>query len=433
MTGALVERLRQRRPGGLIPTTGRVVRVAGLQIHAAVPGARVGDLVEMHTARRRLRAEVIGFDDHGAVVMPLGPTDGIGADTTVECRGERLGVACSEAMLGRILDGLGRPLDDGPDLRGELVPIERRPPDPLQRPRIREPLITGIRAIDGLMTLGRGQRIGLFAGPGMGKSTLLGQLTRQAEADVAVCALVGERGRELREFIEDSLGAEGRERSVVVCATSDAPSLVRHRSALVATTIAEWFRDRGANVLLVMDSLTRFARAQREIGLARGEPPTRRGYPPSVAASLPRLLERAGTSPRGTITAVYTVLTESDDADDPIGDEVRGLLDGHIRLSAELSEREHWPAIDVTRSLSRVMAAVISSEHRAQAAEARGLLSAYERSRDLIELGAYERGSDPRTDRALATIASLESFLQQSTGAAHDLESTLSQLREACR
>jgi type III secretion protein N (ATPase) len=302
--------------------------------------------------------------------------------------------------------------------------VDRPAPDPLARARVTRPLPLGIRALDALLTAGEGQRLGLFAGSGVGKSTLLGQIARQTEADVNVIALVGERGREVGEFLDASLGPAGRGRSVVVCATSDAPSLVRLRSAFVATAIAEWFRAQGRRVLFMLDSLTRVARAQREVGLAAGEPPARQGYPPSVFAMLPRLLERTGTDARGSITALYTVLVAGGDMDEPIADEVRGILDGHVVLSRELASRGHWPAIDVLPSLSRLMSAVAAGPERAAAQRVRAWLAAYERHRDLIVLGAYQRGTDPMTDQALARLPAIEAFLRQATQEATPYDET---------
>jgi type III secretion protein N (ATPase) len=306
-------------------------------------------------------------------------------------------------------------MDGGGHLAGatEEWPVDRPAPDPLLRPRIRLPLALGVRAIDAFLTVGEGQRVGVFAGSGVGKSLLLGQIARNSDAEVNVICLVGERGREVAEFLEDALGPEGRARSVVVCATSDAPSLVRLKSAFVATAIAEWFRDRGKRVLLMMDSLTRFARAQREVGLAAGEPPARHGFPPSVFALLPRLLERAGNAQGGSITALYTVLVAGGDMDEPIADEARGILDGHIVLSRAICERNHWPAIDVLASLSRVMEFVADKEHRQAAARVREILATYEQNRDLIALGAYKLGSDPRIDRAIAKHDAITTFLRQ--------------------
>ncbi|MGZ6077398.1 MAG: FliI/YscN family ATPase, partial [Myxococcaceae bacterium] len=331
-----------------------------------------------------------------------------------ECRGESLTVEVGEALVGRVLDGLGQPLDGRP-LPAGLVrwPVDRPCPAPFRRARVDAPLTLGVRAIDGLCTVGRGQRLGLFAGAGVGKSTLLGQMARQTRADVTVVALVGERGRELREFVEDALGPEGLRRSVVVCATSDAPALVRLRAGFVATAIAEWFREQAGDVLFLLDSITRLARAQREVGLAAGEPPARQGYPPSVFSMLPRLLERTGNSERGSCTALYTCLVAGDDLEDPIADEVRGILDGHVVLDRRIAERGRWPAVDVLASLSRVMPQVTSGEHRRLAARFRELAAAYEQRRDLILLGAYTPGTDALTDEAIARQPQLEAFLAQ--------------------
>lgn len=406
---------------------GRVTEVTGLVVRATIPGVRVGEQVYIdrdplpakHSLKdgQRLRAEVVGFRGEEVVLMPLGPVAGIGPDSVVSPSGAPLTIEVGTGLLGRVVNGLGEPMDGKGPLAGVTVPyaIERSAPDPLQRKRITQILAFGVRAIDAFCTIGEGQRIGLFAGSGVGKSTLLGQIARNTEAEVNVICLVGERGREVAEFIEDSLGEEGRGRSVVVCATSDVPSLVRLKSAFVATAIAEWFRDQGKRVLLMMDSLTRFARAQREVGLAAGEPPARQGYPPSVFALLPRLLERTGNSDRGSITALYTVLVAGGDMEEPIADEVRGILDGHIILSRDLGNRNHWPAIDVLASLSRVMSAVVDSEHRQMAGRVRELLAIYEQKRDLILLGAYKQGSDARTDLAIAKNEAITAFLRQST------------------
>jgi type III secretion protein N (ATPase) len=400
--------------------SGRVTEVTGLVVRATIPGIRVGELVYVDATpgggpRRPLRAEVVGFRGDEVVLMPLGELAGVGPDALVAPTGRPLGLLAGEGLLGRVLDGLGEPMDGLGPLAGpvEEWAVDRAAPDPLRRRRVERPLALGVRAIDALLTVGEGQRVGLFAGSGVGKSTLMGQIARNTEADVNVICLVGERGREVVEFIEDALGSEGRRRSVVVCATSDAPSLVRLKSTFVATAIAEWFRDRGRRVLLMMDSVTRFARAQREVGLAAGEPPARQGYPPSVFAMLPRLLERTGNSDRGSITALYTVLVAGGDMEEPVADEVRGILDGHIVLSRELGSRGHWPAIDVLQSLSRVMSLVADEAHRRGAGRVREVLAAYERQRDLILLGAYQRGSDPRTDEAIAKIDGVNEFLRQ--------------------
>jgi type III secretion protein N (ATPase) len=393
---------------------GRVRALVGLGIRASGPGARAGEVVEIvRRAAPPLLGKVVGFVDDDAMVMPLGEPVGVGADDPVRPTGGPLTITVGRSVLGRVLDGLGRPFDGGPPLAGERYAVMRPPPDPMKRARITRPLPLGVRALDGLLTVGEGQRVGLFAGSGVGKSTLLGQIARQAEADVFVVCLIGERGREVREFLEDSLGEQGRERGVIVCATSDAPALVRLESAYVATAIAEWFRDQGARVLLMMDSVTRFARAGREVGLAAGEPPARRGYPPSVFAALPGLLERSGASDRGSITAFYTVLVEGGDMEEPIADEVRGILDGHVVLDRALGARGRWPAIDVLLSLSRVMDQVTTPAHQAAARKLRELLALYEQKRDLVSLGAYKAGSDPKLDAALARIDAIEAFLRQ--------------------
>jgi type III secretion protein N (ATPase) len=395
---------------------GKVSEVTGLVVRATIPGIRVGEMVHLDTGGpERLRAEVVGFRGEEVVLMPLGEVAGVGPDALCSPTGRPLGIRVGEGVLGRVLDGLGAPMDGQGPIAGatEEWAVDRPAPDPLRRRRITRPLSLGVRAIDALLTVGEGQRIGLFSGAGVGKSTLLGQIARNTEADVNVICLCGERGREVSEFLEDALGPAGRARSVVVCATSDAPSLVRLKSAFVATAIAEWFRERGRRVLFMMDSVTRFARAQREVGLAAGEPPARQGYPPSVFALLPRLLERTGNAQAGSITALYAVLVAGGDMEEPIADEVRGILDGHIVLSRELGARNHWPAIDVVPSLSRVMPLVTDAEHRQAAGHLRELLAAHERQRDLILLGAYQRGSDPRTDEALAKLDAIDHFLKQ--------------------
>lgn len=394
---------------------GRLTEATGIVLRARAPGIRVGELVEIQREGRTiLDAEVVGFRGDEAVLMPLGALSEIGPDCQVVPTGRPLSLRCSEGLLGRVLDGLGHPADGRPlPADAEEWPVHRSAPDPLTRKRIRAPLALGVRALDGLCTVGEGQRVGLFAGAGVGKSTLLGQIARQANADVCVVCLVGERGREVREFLEESLGPEGLARSVAVVATSDAPSLVRLKSAFVATALAEWFRDRGRRVLLLMDSLTRFARAQREVGLAAGEPPARQGYPPSVFALLPRLLERAGNAAVGSITALYTVLVAGGDLEEPISDEVRGILDGHIVLSRDLAEANHYPAVDVLASLSRVMPHVTGEDHRRHAATLRKLLAHHQDKRDLIALGAYQTGTDLWVDRYVERRQELLAYLQQ--------------------
>jgi type III secretion protein N (ATPase) len=427
-----LEELRERLAG--TPTlrpVGRVVGVTGLLVRVTLPGARIGDLVIIRRRGTGLGAEIIGFEAGEALALPLGELAGVGPDDAVEATGGALEIGAGDDLLGRVLDGLGRPLDGlAAPRRLRTVPVDRAPPPALGRRLVTEPLVTGIRAIDGLFTVGRGQRIGLFAGSGVGKSTLLGAMARGTAADVVVVALVGERGREVGEFLERSLGDQGRRRSVVVVATSDAPPVERLRAAQVATAIAEFFRDEGKSVLLLVDSVTRVARAQREIGLAAGEPPARRGYPPSVFALLPRLLERSGQAERGSITGIYTVLVEGGDLDEPIADEVRGILDGHIVLERSIAARGHYPAIDVTGSVSRVMDAVTEPEHRRAARALRALLSAYEEKRDLITLGAYTKGSDARVDLAVRALPELERFLKQDAGERAEWEETMGKVRE---
>jgi type III secretion protein N (ATPase) len=407
--------------------SGRVTEVTGLVVRASVPGLRVGEIVTLEGSG--LQAEVVGFRGEEAVLLPLGEAAGIGPHSLVTATGRSLSVEVSDGVLGRVLDGLGRPIDGGGPIAGATPwPVDRPAPDPLARRRVSRPLALGVRALDALLTMGEGQRLGLFAGSGVGKSTLMGQIARQTEADVNVIALVGERGREVVDFLEESLGEAGRQRSVVVCATSDTPSLVRLKSAFVATAIAEYFRAEGRRVLFMLDSVTRVARAQREVGLAAGEPPARQGYPPSVFALLPRLLERTGNDARGSITALYTVLVAGGDMEEPIADEVRGILDGHVILSREIAARNQWPAVDVLPSLSRLMSAVADPEHRRAAGRLRELLAAYERQRDLILLGAYQRGADPVTDEAVARMDAITAFLRQRTDEAAPFEETRARL-----
>lgn len=408
---------------------GRVQEVTGLVVKASVPDAAVGELVQIRMRDGTLRpAEVVGFEGELVVLMPLGDVDGIGPSAEVESTGVPLSIRAGRGLLGRVLDGLGRPIDDGPPLVGqgfEDWPIMRAAPDPFTRKRIVDPLSMGIRAIDGLLTVGKGQRVGLFAGSGVGKSTLMGQIARGTDADVIVIALIGERGREVGDFIDEVLGEEGLKRAVVVVATSDAPSLVRLKSAFVSTAIAEYFRAQGDEVLMMMDSVTRFARAQREVGLAAGEPPARQGYPPSVFSMLPKLLERTGNDATGSITALYTVLVAGGDMEEPIADEVRGILDGHIILNRDLASRNHWPAIDILPSLSRVMKAVTSPEHVKAAGRFREVLSTYEEKRDLISLGAYEYGTDEEVDLAIDYIEELEGLLKQGMDEFSTLDETV--------
>ncbi len=413
---------------------GRVVAATGVLLRVVLPGARVGDLVRVRRPSGELTAEIVGFDAEHALALPLGELTGIGPDDAVEATGGRFDIGVGAALIGRVLDGLGRPLDGLPaPVTSERAPVDRDPPPALARRPVREPFATGVRALDGLLTLGIGQRVGLFAGSGVGKSTLLGAIARGSSADVVVVALVGERGREVSEFLQESHGAEGRKRAVVVVATSDAQPIERLRAAQVATTIAEHFRAEGKSVLLLVDSVTRVARAQREIGLAAGEPPARRGYPPSVFALLPRLLERSGQGERGAITAVYTVLVEGGDLDEPVADEVRGILDGHIVLERALAARGHYPAIDALASISRVMGQVSAPEHVSAARHVRALLAAYEEKRDLVTLGAYVPGSDPRVDLAIRALPDIERWLKQDARETAPFVETLAALTALAR
>ncbi|RMH49065.1 MAG: FliI/YscN family ATPase [Bacteroidetes bacterium] len=408
---------------------GKVQSVVGLLVEASDVHAALGELCYIYEAdapgARRIKAEVVGVRGRTTVLMPLEELVGLRAGCLVQRSRLPLTIPVGPALLGRVIDANGRPIDGGGPIRGEVdQPVHSEPPPPLSRRMIESPLPTGIRSIDAFLTLGRGQRIGIFAGSGVGKSTLLGMIARRAEADVNVIALIGERGREVQEFIHDNLGPDGLARSVVVAVTGDQAAMSRVKGASVAMAIAEYFRDEGKDVLLMMDSVTRVAMAQREIGLAVGEPPTTRGYTPSVFALLPRLLERAGPGARGSITGIFTVLVDGDDMNDPIGDAVRGILDGHIVLSRKLAHAAHFPAIDVLQSVSRVMPRITPPEARAAADEARTLLAAYRDAEDLVRIGAYERGSNPTTDRALDLLPALNGFLRQSAEEAVDADPT---------
>ena len=431
----MFERLDQLEGTQTLDVRGRVNEVTGLILRASIPGARIGELCRVFgpdgNEADSVLAEVVGFKDRYVFLMALGELEGIGPDSEIRGTGRVLEVPVGEGLLGRVLDGLGRPIDGlgeiNPPVR-EFYPVYASPPDPMKRQRVERPFEVGVRALDGMLTTGEGQRVGIFAAAGGGKSTLLGMLARNTEADINVISLIGERGREVRDFIEESLGEEGLARSVLLVATSDQPSMVRLKSAYVATAVAEYFRDQGKKVLLLMDSVTRFARAQREVGLAVGEPPARSGFPPSVFATLPRLLERTGNSDKGSITAFYTVLVEGDDMTEPVADEVRSILDGHIILSRELASRGHYPAIDILGSASRVMDAVAETEHVEVARRLRGLIAAYESSRDLILLGAYKSGADAKVDEAVARQSEMDGFLRQGTREKSTLASALEQL-----
>lgn len=410
---------------------GRATRVVGLVIEAVGVDVALGELclVRSLTHDTTVKAEVVGFHERGVLLMPLGELDGIHPGAAVEAMGRSLGLQVGPGLLGRVLDGLGDPIDGlgdlGPTVR---VSLTAEPPNPLERRPIEEPMATGVRAIDGLLTVGRGQRIGIFSGSGVGKSTLLGMIARHAQADVNVIALLGERGREVRDFIQGSLGPEGLARSVLIVATGDQSALLRARGALVATAIAEYFRDQGKQVLLMVDSVTRVAMAWREIGLAIGEPPTTKGYPPSVFAQLPRLLERAGNGVEGGITGIYTVLVEGDDFNEPVADHVRSVLDGHIVLSRRLASAGHFPAIEVTESTSRVRDLVISADQRDAAGMLFSLIAAYREKEDLISVGAYQPGSDPQLDAAVELRHPINQFLRQGPDEAVDFAETRDQL-----
>ena len=399
-----------------VEVRGRVTELVGLLIRAGVPNARVGEicLIRSPHQHRALRAEVVGFRGSEVILMPLGEISDVAMGAEVISTGQSLRVKVGDNLLGRVLNGLGEPIDGLGAVENSIeYNVMATPPDPMRRERVIKPFATGIRALDGVLTVGVGQRVGIFSAAGVGKSTLLGMLARNTEAEINVIALVGERGREVRDFLENDLGAEGLKRSVVVVATSNEPSLVRQKAAYVATAIAEYFRDQGKKVLLMMDSVTRFARALREVGLARGEPPARAGFPPSVFSELPRLLERTGNSDKGSITAFYTVLVEGDDMTEPIADETRSILDGHIVLSRSLASAGHYPAIDIGESVSRVMSTVATDAHIKAARQLREVLATYEAQKDLILIGAYKKGSDPRTDYAISKLDAVNAFLKQ--------------------
>lgn len=412
---------------------GSIVKVVGVVIESVGPQCRIGEVCEVHASRRGpILAEVVGFRDNRVLLMPFGSMGEVGYGNEVVATGRALTVGVGPALLGRILDGLGRPLDGKGEILSQVeYPVSQTPPPPLQRQRISQPLTLGVRSIDGLLTCGKGQRVGIFSGSGVGKSTLLAMIARNSSADVNVIALIGERGREVREFVERELGEEGLRRSVVVVATSDQSPLLRLKGALVATAVAEYFRHQGKEVMLMMDSVTRLAWAQREVGLAIGEPPTMRGYTPSVFAMLPQLLERAGAGARGTITGLYTVLVEGDDMNEPVADTVRGILDGHIVLSRRLAESGQYPAIDPLQSVSRLMPELVSEAHREAAARFRELLAVYREAEDLINIGAYVPGSNPRIDEARARIEGIRAFLCQRPEESAPWEHTMAQLHRA--
>lgn len=413
---------------------GKVVQVTGTIIRAVIPSVKIGEICMLRSPGDavEMKAEVVGFSQGSALLMPMGDMQGISSDTEVVPTGQVHMVPVGNALLGRVVDGMGDPIDTataGPLHVTRYYPVITGAPDPLKRRVIKQPLSLGVRALDGLLTCGEGQRLGVFAAAGGGKSTLMAMLVKGADVDVTVVALIGERGREVREFLEHELGEEGRRRAVIVCATSDKSSMERSKAAYVATAIAEYFRDQGKRVLFLMDSVTRFARAQREIGLAAGEPPTRRGFPPSVFATLPRLMERVGMGHKGSITALYTVLVEGDDMTEPIADETRSILDGHIILSRKLAAANHYPAIDVLASISRVMNMVASPEHKKVAGRLRELMAKYQEVELLVKIGEYKRGADPMADQAIERIERIRAFLRQGTDERVDFNETLSQMK----
>jgi len=396
---------------------GKVTKIVGLTIESIGPDAKLNDLCKIYSADKSqvLYAEVVGFKDSRVLLMPFDVVDGIGPGSIVENTESPLAVKVGDDILGHTLDGLGNPTDGAELTLDNSYSVEAAPPDPMEREIISEVLPLGVKAVDGLLTVGKGQRIGIFAGSGVGKSTLLGMFARNTKADINVIALIGERGREVREFVERDLGPEGMKRSVLVVATSDKPALIRNKAAKTATAIAEYFRDQGADVLLMMDSLTRYAMAQREIGLAIGEPPIARGYTPSIYAEFPRLLERSGNFAKGSITGIYTVLVEGDDTNEPVADTVRGILDGHIVLSRQLANANHFPAIDISASISRLMNDIAGEEHRKAASRFRNMLSLYQKNADLISIGAYKKGANSALDEAVDRIGDMNKFLEQET------------------
>lgn len=411
---------------------GRVKRVVGLMIESQGPESSIGDVCFIHLGtakKRKIQAEVVGFKDENVILMPYTSIQDISPGSLVEATLKPLEIKVGAGLIGNIIDSLGRPLNGALLPKGLMsVPTEQAPPNPMSRPTIKESIEVGVRIIDSLLTVGKGQRVGIFAGSGVGKSTLLGMIARNTKADLNVIALIGERGREVREFIERDLGEEGLQRSIVVVATSDQPALMRIKGAYTATAIAEYFRDKGLNVMMMMDSVTRFAMAQREVGLAVGEPPTTKGYTPSVFAVLPKLLERTGTNVHGSITGFYTVLVDGDDMNEPIADTVRGILDGHFVLSRDLANKGQYPAIDVLKSISRIMNHIVTKEHARAAEKLRDLLSVYMNSEDLINIGAYKKGSSKEIDEAIRIYPQIISFLKQTTEEKFSMEDGINHL-----
>ncbi len=426
------EKYKQLSTGTYFKKLGRVEKIVGLTIESLGPEANLNDLCKIYITGKKphtVIAEVVGFRDKRILLMPYENVEGVGLGCIVENTNRPLSVAVGDELLGKAVDGLGHFEGMEECNLNNIYPVDAPPPDPMKRKMIDEVMPLGVKAVDGLITLGRGQRIGIFAGSGVGKSTLLGMFARNTKADINVIALIGERGREVREFIERDLGEEGMKRSIVVVATSDKPALIRKQAAKTATAIAEYFRDQGRDVLLMMDSLTRFSMAQREIGLASGEPPVTRGYPPSVYSEMPKLLERAGTSQTGSITGLYTVLVDGDDMNEPIADTARGILDGHIILSRKLGHKNHYPAIDILQSISRVMSSIVDNEHKKAAGKLKNVMATYNEAEDLINIGAYKKGSNPDIDYAIEKIKVVNEFLMQQTHEKFDFEEEIDLLK----
>jgi flagellum-specific ATP synthase len=412
---------------------GRVTKIIGLTVEASGPASKIGDICNIYTMNMEkcIRAEIVGFRESNVVLMPFGNLEGVGLGSYVVFTKKPLHVPVGHGLIGRVIDALGDPYDDREAPVPEtFYPVDNMPPNPMSRNRIREILPLGIKSIDGLLTIGSGQRIGIFAGSGVGKSTLLGMMAKYAVSDLNVIVLVGERGREVRDFIEKDLGEEGLKKSVLVVATSDQPALMRLKCAMVGTAVAEFFRDKGYKVLLLMDSLTRFAMAQREIGMATGEPPVSRGFPPSVYTILPKLLERSGNSDKGSITGLYTVLVEGDDMNEPVSDTVRGILDGHLVLSRSLANGNHYPPVDILGSVSRVMPDIVEREHLQIAGVIKSLISVYREAEDLINIGAYKQGANPEIDAAVKLQPEIKAFLKQDMAEHFTFEQTLHLMKQ---
>lgn len=413
---------------------GKIEKIVGMTIEASGPACNIGDVCRIFSKDMQsfIKAEVVGFNKSNILLMPYTEIEGIGPGSIVDNTGDKLNVRAGEGLIGRIIDATGNPLDGGEDISyTEEVSISGIPVNPFTRPPIKETIELGVKAIDGMLTMGKGQRMGIFAGSGVGKSTLMGMIARKVKADVNVIALVGERGREVREFIERDLGEEGMARSVLVVATSDQPAMMRSKCPLTATAIAEYFMKQGKDVLLMMDSLTRYAMALREVGLSTGEPPIARGYTPSIYSNMPKLLERAGNFPEGSITGIYTVLVEGDDTNEPIADTVRGIIDGHIILSRKIAAQNRYPAIDILESVSRLMSEIATTEHKNAAGQLRNLLSLYTSNYDLISIGAYKHGTNPALDEAIRKIDKIYGFLMQSVDESFTLEQSIKLLTEA--